>query len=417
LSEQVPVSKLQDWLRKSLSSELSHAERERDKILSEVARALDLLPQNCSHLSHKAEEDMEMKRDNRAQYRAAKAVVRLTGIITDMCQSITIGPSKDSGSLRNLQREISKLASDAARSREEWLHQIRPYYIIDMMTLGGNIDKVRRLGEELHNFLMGRGSILRSLEELNEKLDSLTKIRGSMESTVSQRQSLEQRIEETEQAERKLRAEVGEIRENPKMKEYMQIDSELRELRSELLRTGFSRLGRPLKKLISISERGDYPLHIDVRESAKEYAKKPFTTFLNEEDGYPRLKGVMSALSNAVSSGKLALKQREAKKVIERKEQVVSGESLAKIHSKAKELKHTHDGLLVDRETADLVQRLKDVRQNGRTNHALQKELRTDLRRTLENERRLDEQIGLLLREIEAFVRKFSGTTPRLQLA
>ena len=417
MSEQVPVSKLQDWLRKSLSSELSHAERERDKILSEVARALDFLPQNCSQLSHKAEEDMEMKRDNRAQYRAAKAVVRLTGIITDMCQSITIGASKDSGSLRNLQREISKLASDAARSREEWLRQIRPYYIIDMMTLGGNVDKFRRLGEELHNFLMGRGSLLRSLEELNEKLDSLTKIRGSMESTVSQRQSLEQRIEETEQAERKLRAEVVEIRENPKMKEYMQIDSELRELRSELLRTGFSRLGRPLKKLISISERGDYPLQIDVRESAKEYAKKPFTTFLNEEDGYPRLKGVMSALSNAVSGGKLALKQREAKKVIERNEQVVGGESLAKIHSKAKELKHTHDGLLVDRETADLVQRLKEVRQNGRTNHTLQKELRTDLRRTLENERRLDEQIGLLLREIEAFVRKFSGTTPRLQLA
>jgi chromosome segregation ATPase len=286
-----------------------------------------------------------------------------------------------------------------------------------MMTLGGNVDKFRRLGEELHNFLMGRGSLLHSLEELNEKLDSLTKIRGSMESTVSQRQSLEQRIEETEQAERKLRAEVAEIRENPKMKEYVQIDSELRELRSELLRTGFSRLGRPLKKLISISERGDYPLQIDVRESAKEYAKKPFTTFLNEEDGYPRLKGVMSALSNAVSGGKLALKQREAKKVIERNEQVVGGESLAKIHSKAKELKHTHDGLLVDRETADLVQRLKEVRQNGRTNHTLQKELRTDLRRTLENERRLDEQIGLLLREIEAFVRKFSGTTPRLQLA
>jgi len=400
-----------------LSSELSHAERERDKILSEVARALELLPQNCSQLSHKAEKDMEMKRDNRAEYRAAKAVVRLTGIITDMCQSITIGSSKDSGSLRNLQREISKLASDAARSREEWLRQIRPYYIIDMMTLGGNVDKVRRLGEELHNFLMGHGSLLRSLEELNEKLDSLTKLRGSMESTVSQRQSLEQRIEETEQRERKLRAEVGGIRENPKMKEYVQIDSELRELRSELIRTGFSRLGRPLKKLISISERGEYPLQIDVRESAKEYAKKPFTTFLKEEDGYPRLKGVMSALSNAVSGGKLALKQREAKKVIERNEQVVGGESLAKIHSKAKELKHTHDGLLVDRETADLVQRLKEVRQNGRTNHTLQKELRTDLRRTLENERRLDEQIGLLLREIEVFVRKFSGTTPRLQLA
>lgn len=252
MSEQVPVTKLRDWLRKSLASELSQAEREREKILSEIARALDMMPQTCGQLSRKAEQDMEMKRDNRAQYRAAKAVVRLTGIIAGMCKSITIPSSKDSASLRNLQRETSKLASDASRSREEWLRHIRPYYILDMMTLGGNIDKVRRLGEELHNFLLGRGALLRSLEELDEKLDSLSKLRSSKVTAVSQRQSLEQKIEEAEQAEQKLRIEVEKIREHSKMKEYLQIDSELRGLRTELLRTGFSRLGRPLKKLISI---------------------------------------------------------------------------------------------------------------------------------------------------------------------
>lgn len=400
-----------------MASELSQAEREREKILSEIARALDMLPQTCVQLSRKAEQDMEMKRDNRAQYRASKAVVRLTGIITDMCKSITIASSKDSATLRNLQRETSKLASEAARSREEWLRQIRPYYIIDMMTLGGNVDKVRRLGEELHNFLQGRGALLRSLEELDEKLDSLSKLRTLKEAAVLQRQSLEQKIEEAEQAEQKLKTEVQEIREHPKMKEYLQIDSDLRELRNELLRTGFSRLGRPLKKLISISERGDFPLQIDVRENAREYAKKPFTTFLTEEDGYPRLKGVMSALSNAVSSGKLALKQREAKKVTERTQQVVKEASLAKIHTKAKGLKHSFDGLLADRKTAELVQRMKDLRQGGRANRALQEELSADLHRKLENEKRLDGQTSNLIKDIEAFIRKFSGTAPRLQLS
>ena len=79
-------------------------------------------------------------------------------------------------SLRTLQRQTSKIASDAAGARQEWLRQIRPYFIIDMMTLGGHIDKIKRLGEELHNFLIGRGSLLRSLEELNEKLDALSKL-------------------------------------------------------------------------------------------------------------------------------------------------------------------------------------------------------------------------------------------------
>jgi hypothetical protein len=359
---------------------------------------------------------MEEKRENRAEYRAAKAVVRLTALISDMCKSVVITSSNDSASLRTLQRQTSKVAADAAVARQEWLRQIRPYYIIDMMTLGGQIDKVRRLGEALHTYLVGRGTLLRSLEELNEKLNSLSKLQLSKESMSSQRLSLEQRIKETEQGEQKLRMDAQEIRENPRMKEYIHVDSELRTLRSELLRTGFSRLGRPLRKLISISERGDYPVAVDVREQAKEYAKKPFTTFLKEEDGYPHLKAVLRALSNAVSSGKLALKQREAKKVVERTQQVVDGEFLMQLQSKAKTLKRSYDELVADPQAATLVKQLRDLRQKSRMNHASLQELKSDLQRASESEAKLEEQIALQLKSIEDFVEELAGTAPRLEL-
>lgn len=230
--------------------------QKRDKLMAEIKRGLDSITDFCSQLSRKAEQDMESKRDNRAQYRAAKAVARLTDIIPEMCKQFNVPTENDSASLRNLQRETSKLASEAARTRETWLRQIRPYYIIDMMTLGGNIDKLRRLGDELHNFLIGRGSLLRSLEELNEKLESLAKLQTLRDSATQQRRSLEEKLGETERINHSLKSEVGEIRQNPKIKEYVKINAELRALRGELMRTGFSRLGRPFKKLVSISERG-----------------------------------------------------------------------------------------------------------------------------------------------------------------
>ena len=416
MANQIPVSELQEWLRKSLSSNLSQAERERDKLITEITRGLDSITEFCAQLARKAEQEMESKRDNRAQYRAAKAVARLTTIIPDMFKQFSVPTEKDSGSLRNLQRETSKLASEAARTRETWLRQIRPYYIIDMMTLGGNIDKLRRLGDELHNFLIGRGALLHSLEGLSEKLDSLSKMQTLRESASQQRQALEEKLGETERVDKSLKDQVGEIRRNPKIKEYMQLDSELRALRGELIRTGFSRLGRPLRKLISISERGDYPLPIEVRDSTKEYVKKPFATFLSEESGYPRLKAVMTALSGGVTSGKLALKQREAKKVVERAEQVVSVNSLSKIHETSRDRKSTYDRLLADQETAALVQKLRDLRQKGRANRATHEELRGELQRAVGNERRIDEQIGSLLREIETFSRKLSGADVRLEL-
>jgi plasmid replication initiation protein len=360
---------------------------------------------------------METKRDNRAQYRAAKAVSRLTTILPEMCKDFSIPEQKNSVNLRNLQRDTSKFASDAARTREEWLRQIRPYHILDMMTLGGNIDKLRRLGDELHAFLMDRGSVFRSLEEIDGKLESLNKLQGAKEQTISQRKAVEDRIKEAEGTDETLRNKLKNVRANPKMIRYLEVDSELRKLRSELIRTGFSRLGRPIKKLISMSERGDYPLPIEVRETAREYVSKPFATFLSEEDGYPCLKSVMQALSGSVSSGKLALKQREAKKVIERTDQVVAENSLAQIHESARKAKLAYDQCLSDSETETLVRQLRELRKGGKENQNLLRELRAELERAVANERQAEDQISALMKEIQGLARKLTGSEMTLQLA
>ena len=411
----VQTSQLREWLQKSLSTKISQAERERDKIVAEISKALISIPEFCSQLSRKAEEDMETKRENRAQFKSAKALGRLTTIIPDMCKSVTIPQAKDSVSLRTLQREISKLASDGSRVRADWLRHIRPFYIIDMMTFGGNIDKLRRLGEELHAHLQGRGLILRSFEQLDEKLKALEKLQTIKDSVTAQRETIAKRLADAESEEKSLRAEINQIKQNRKMKEYIAVEGQLRTLRVELLRIGFSRLGRPLRKLVSVSERGDYPIAIDIRDSLKEYIKKPFTTFLKENDGYPQLKRILTTLSAAVESGKMALKPREAKKVSDRSEDIVSGNSLASIHIQAKELKRTYDQHLADPEVASQVLRLRELRQRGRSNHGLQVELRAEAQRVSESERKAAEQITNLVEDIEQFSSKLTGVSVNIQ--
>ena len=416
MTDQVSMAELPRWLRDNLGSSHPQAERERDKLCSEIGRAIDSLRDLCTQLARKAEQDMETKRDNRAQYRAAKAITRLATILPDMCKDFNIPEQKNSINLRNLQRDTSKLASEAARTREEWLRQIRPYHILDMMTLGGNIDKLRRLSDELHTFLMSRGNILRSLEEIDGKLESLIKLQATKDSATAQRKREEDRIAEAERTDQTLRTQLKTIRTNPKVVRILEFDSELRRLRDELLRTGFSRLGRPIKKLISISERGEFPLPIEVRETAREYASKPFATFLSETEGYPRLKKLMQALSASVSSGKLSLKQREAKKVTERSDQVVTADSLAQIHANAKKAKIAYDQCLTEPETRTLVEQLKDIRKQGKANKNTLDELRTDLQRAVTNEHQAEEQITALVKEIQGLAKKLTGNELTLQL-
>ena len=412
---QIEIEELESWVRQTVASKITQAERERDKLLSEITKAVNALPEYCHQLSKKAEQDIESKHENRAQYKAAKALSRLTAIIAEMCKSVSLPNEINSTSLRTLQRELSRAASEGARDREESLHQIRPFYIIDMMTFGGNIDKLRRLSEELHNFLMGRGALLKSLEDLDGKINSVDKVRSSRDSISAQRETIERKLAETTRTNELLREQVDRIRQNPKMQEYIRLDGQLRDLRVELLRTGFSRLGRPLRKLASLSERGSYPLPIEVRESTKEYLRRPFATFISEQEGYPKLKSVMSALSSAVSSGKLALKQRESKKVTDRSQQVISHNSLLAIQTQAKNLKRNYDRCMMDQETASLVQEMKTLRQKGRSNLTLKKELESELHRISEIETNANDQINVLTKEIENFSSRLAGVEVRVQ--
>jgi flagellar biosynthesis GTPase FlhF len=111
------------------------------------------------------------------------------------------------------------------------------------------------------------------------------------------------------------------------------------------------------------------------------------------------------------------LKQREAKKVIERSEQVVTENSLQQIHESARKTKSAYDQCLSDRETETLVQEQRDIRKKGKANRTLLDELRAELKRAVENERQTEEQISSLLREIQGLARKLTGGDLTLQLA
>ena len=88
----------------------------------------------------------------------------------------------------------------------------------------------------------------------------------------------------------------------------------------------------------------------------------------------------MSALSGAVSSSKLARKQLKAKKVIERSEQVTSGNSLSSFHEITRKAKSAYDQILSD-QNQGVSAKLTNLRRKGKENRAVQKELRAELER------------------------------------
>jgi hypothetical protein len=271
--------------------------------------------------------------------------------------------------LKHFSDGIAKFAGDAARARDRWIGQIRPYYILDMMSLNASIEKLRRLGDQAWDVFSKEGNLLRGIEEIGDRAQKVQELEQSLRKQLEEHNRLLTELGKVEPQISEARNTIESLVGDPKLAGLRKIDNRLSELRAELIASGFRRLGRPLRKLESMSARGEYPMAPEVREKLSEYLKRPFTTFIHEGEGYPYLRSVLRSMHSAVERKKLVLKQREERKVLERIQNVTERSILNSVHKEATALLAEREGYLHDPACVELVkeyrlkrQRLKDLK-------------------------------------------------------
>jgi hypothetical protein len=351
----VRLDELEPWLKDTLRVQLANADKAITKAKTDAETQISSLKEVAADLMAKSEKDSEEKRNDRAMYKATRAVARMCLELQDLLAgSAQVDPHSYEG-LKQFSDSTAKLSSNAAKVRDKWIGRIRPYYILDTMSLNASIEKLRRLGEQTWDLFSKDGGLLRRLEEINERVQKIEDLEKTLQRQIAEckrvtdeANTLNSQISDTE---RQVESLVG----NPKIADLRKIDNRLRELRGELLASGFRRLGRPLRKLEAMGGRGEYPMAPEVREKLSQYLKRPFTTFIHETDGYPSLKSVLKDMGQAVERKKLLLKQREERKVIERIDNVVDKNSLDEIHHEATRLLSERRKYSQDPECRELV--------------------------------------------------------------
>jgi hypothetical protein len=355
----VRLDELEPWLKDALRVQIANADKAIEKARSDIEAQISSLKEVTVDLIAKSEKDSEEKRNNRAMYKAARAVTRMCLELQDLLAGNAPRDPHSYEGLKQLSDTTSKLSSNAARVRDRWIGHIRPYYILDTMSLNASIEKLRRLGEQTWDLFSKDGGLLRHLEEMHVRVEKIQDLENSLQKQIveckritDEASSLNPQISDT-------RCQVASLAGDPKIADLRKIDNRLRELRGEVLALGFRRLGRPLRKLEAMAGRGEYPMAPEVRGKLSEYLKRPFTTFIHETDGYPSLKSVLKEMRQAVERKKLLLKQREERKVLERIDNVADKNSLDNTHHEATRLLSERRKYLQDSECRELVHAYK----------------------------------------------------------
>ena len=389
MEDTVRPKELEPWVREALKVQINAAEKAARKARSDIDAQVASVKEVVTDLLRKSEKGSTEKRDDRAAYKAARAVGRMCLELQDLLSAPLPGDTETYEGLKQFSDVASRLASDSARVRDKWVRHIRPYYILDMISLSSGIDKIRRLSDQSWEVFSREGTLLHRLEEIQSRVQKIDELERSLHEQLDERNQVIEEIKRLEPQISQTERLIESLTTDTKITELRKIDNRLKELRGELLTSGFRRLGRPLRKLEAMASRGEYPVPPEVREKLSEYLKRPFTTFVHEAEGYPFLKSVLRSMQNAVEKRKLLLKQREERKVLERIENVVEKDILDRIHREATALLAERRKCLQDPACVDLVSAYK---QKKRDLKILQSK-RTDLEH---RSRVLGEKVGIV---------------------
>ena len=412
----VRPDELESWLRDTLRTQIVNANKAVEKAKTDIEAQVSSLKELVLDLTAKSDKDSTEKRNNRAVYKAARAVTRMCLELQDLLTAHSSADPHSYEGLKQFSDATAKLSSDAAKVRERWIGQVRPYYILDMMSLNASIDRLRRLGEQAWELFSKDGSLLRGIEEAHTRVKKIQDLEESLQKQMAECKHLTDEAgsisPQIADAERQIELLAATL----KIAELRKIDGRMRELRGDLLTVGFRRLGRPLRKLEAMAGRGEFPMAPEVRDRLSEYLKRPFTTFIHEEDGYPSLKSILRNMEQAVERKKLLLKQREERKVLERIDNVAEKNSLDGIHQEATKLLRERKTHLQDPTCLELI---RTYRQKKQELKGLQ-EQNTDLERRSkllsEKTETLRESLVQFTKDTEQLIEKLTKKPVKIEL-
>lgn len=334
----ISLNQLEAWL----SKELEESSRTIDKETSSFQKNLDLalrgLKETCNDILKKSERDMVERKKEPAFYRAARAANRMSREISETLSATVVKEDRSYQGLKTFHDNVEKLLTSAVRTRDQWVPQISPYYILDMMSLNSSIDKLKRLTNSLREFQSKKAPTLRAVEEIHAKIAQIEKLRREEETSNQMITDLKKKLSDIEEASIEKRNAYQKITEDRRIRTPLETERRLIELRSELTASGLSHLGRPLRKFLSTIERGEFFLQPEYKQPIVDYLNAPLRTFLKEKEGYPVLKMILLNVQKAIQDKKLGIKEKKAKKVLAQIDAIVNKNSLDRIYAEGSRL-------------------------------------------------------------------------------
>jgi len=401
------------WISKELDDQLRSTRTKAEKLVGEAKRAVSEAGGLYEDLARKGERDMASKKDA-ASYRAARLIGHGAHEAAARVKEIVIPSDTNWESLKIVKDSLSVASRSIRDLRDSTARELSGFYILDMRSFGGALDRIAKSGERLASFLEGEGSKLQRARTMTGIVESIETARKELEEKTRELGAVKRELEGLARSQSELTSKINQLEANSNLREILDSERELRKESRAFRAETLAHLQRPLRRLSDLSQRGEYPLSTDERDALSLFVNSPYKSFLSKSTG-EYLTKILENMKNAIDSGKMEFKPKKTGRVSAQLNQLIGTTHLAEKQEKGRRLLARRRELLRSPDCKDIYERrkglLSKIEEIRKEELDLQERMKSATSMTEAVSRRLEE----LLKQAEMKTRDYVGQAVELE--
>lgn len=345
------------WISNELDSQLRSTRSKAAKLVDEAKRAVSDAESFYEDLGKKGDRDMVTKKDA-ASYRAARVIGHGAHEAAARVKEIVIPSETNWESLKIVKDGLSVASRSIRDLRDSTARELSGFYILDMRSFGGSLDRIAKSGERLSSFLEGEGSRLQRARTMTGIVESIKTARRELDDRVGELDTVWKELERLRLSESELTSKVDQLEANSDLREILEIEKELRKESRAFRAETLAHLQRPLRRLADLAQRGEYPLGSDEREALSAFVKSPYKSLLSKSTG-EYLARILENIKKAIDSGKMGFKPKKTGRVSVQLNHLIGTPHLVEKQQKGRRLLARRRDLLRKAECKDMYEHRK----------------------------------------------------------
>jgi hypothetical protein len=401
------------WISDELDNQLRSTRSKAAKLVDEAKRAVSEAGSFYEDLGRKGDRDMATKKDA-ASYRAARLIGHGAHEAAARVREIVIPNDTDWESLKIVKDSLSVASRSIRDLRDSTARELSGFYILDMRSFGGSLDRISKSGERLATFLEGEGSKLQRARTMASIVESIKTARSDLDEKTRELGAIKKESDGLSRSQSELTSKVDQLEADGNLREVLDIEKELRKESRAFRAETLAHLQRPLRRLADLAQRGEYPLGPDEREALLSFVKSPYKTFLSKTTG-DYLSKVLENMKKAIDSGKMEFKPKKAGRVSVQLGQLIGTTHLSEKQNKGRRLLARRRELLRSADCKDKYEHRKSLLSKIDVIRGEELEVQERVKSASSMTEALNRRLSELLKQAESKTREYVGQQVELE--